>query len=1495
MDVNDPKWVTVTDSEHAHEREALAWLRRALPNSPVTRAWANFSMTNRNGAMYEVDVFVVTPAGAFLIEIKSHPGRLEGDAATWYYTHSNGRFSTMDNPRPLANKKAKVIASLLQKTKAMRAKNARMPFVSELVFLSDADLEVGFNEQGRFNVVGRDADDGAELPPKRRSIGGVVDRITSLEPRNGRPVRRIDRPASEAIAKAMDEIGIRELTSRRVVGDYRIESLLEDVDGSTEDGVTYQDFAAKHVSIDDWRRVRIYPLEHNATDEARLVATRAARREYELLSPIEHSGILRPVGYTETDRGPSLLFDYDADAVPLHRWLELPDTLAELTIEHRLGLIRQVAEAVHHAHQRGVSHRNLAPATILVSGSPDTAKVKITNWHAGARISLGSLSTAALTKATRHGTALSTVDASFYRAPEYGQDGARASLGDVFSVGAIAALILTGSPPARSIAAFDDMLMTAGCIDASAIGDNVDLHFVDFIAEATSANPADRYTHLGDLLAGLDLLEEAIAEPDDQADAEEPHVLVAKKGDVLGSGRFEVIGRLGSGSTAVAFEVVDRQNRNRRSVLKVATEPEFNSRLDDEAAALSELRHDRIVELLDDPFLLNDHQVLLLSHAGTTTLAARLADQPGAELAQRFGADLLSALRHLEERGVSHRDIKPDNIGVAPIGVRDSLRSVLFDFSLARAPLEAVDAGTQGYLDPFLKRRGRWDLHADRYSAAATLFEMASGTRPRYGDGGAHPATIDDGPTVEPTMFEPGVAAGLVPFFIKALAREVEDRFDTADEMARAWDRAFDVADAPASQPSPAAAQAEPVAPTTAETEPAPTEPADTEPASPADIAASTGIDIGTEADTPLGVLDVSRKALNALERLSIATAGQLAAASRGALRNVRGVGAKTRKEILSLNANLAAFFAAQGVDLSALADGDAEAPDESIETGEDSADHDEPAIDELTDPPAATQPAPAGSLIHAAHRLLPDADETNGTPRRALSWLVAFPPAEHESLASRWPSQKEPADAIGVTPGRIAQILTEARKDWARQSMVQSTGGLIASELERTGGLASIAQLSAALARAEAPGAPDALAEHRRAAEALVRAALYTESDTESPRWSVRRRDEFAVVAAERAAVDGDDNGITSDTAPSSQQLADYALALARATDEAVDQSGVVDRRRLAAILQAVEPPRGVEPADEAHLIELATDISASTAVNARLEVYRAGMEARHALQACRRSFVGVSKIKAEDIVSRVRSRFPEAERVPGRPELDGLLLDAGIDLVWSDETYRFEEPQRDQTGSATGTRLQRVPTGMPASNPITAVDLDEAREFERSISGWVNDGGLRVLVTSPLRLTLAANELPRLNVTVVDFDELLLDRLIAVTAGGKPSWDVVARADAGGPTGSDWSKLQRVLDREFVGLADDLFANSGTVVLHSLGLLARYDRVNTIAEWRERLHARTDALQGLWLLIPGADNAAAPMLGTDAVPILGPGEWSQIPTTWLENRHRSEPTGTP
>jgi hypothetical protein len=84
---------------------------------------------------------------------------------------------------------------------------------------------------------------------------------------------------------------------------------------------------------------------------------------------------------------------------------------------------------------------------------------------------------------------------------------------------------------------------------------------------------------------------------------------------------------------------------------------------------------------------------------------------------------------------------------------------VLFDFSLARAPVEHLRVGTPPYLDPFLPLRKlpRWDAAVERYAVVVTLYEMAAGWQvyPRWGDGQSDPALTEGELTIEADRFDP--------------------------------------------------------------------------------------------------------------------------------------------------------------------------------------------------------------------------------------------------------------------------------------------------------------------------------------------------------------------------------------------------------------------------------------------------------------------------------------------------------------------------------------------------------------------------------------------------------------------------------------------------------------------------------------------------------------------------------------------------------------------
>src|SRR5690606_26014644 len=122
-------------SEHPWEQEALEHIKALMPQRDPYRAWQCFSFTAASGQIRECDLFIVTPAGAFLVEIKSQPGRAINRGSTW--TFYGDRVRTIDNPLYLTDKKAKELKSQLEwAAKKLGIRDYRSPYITPAAFLS---------------------------------------------------------------------------------------------------------------------------------------------------------------------------------------------------------------------------------------------------------------------------------------------------------------------------------------------------------------------------------------------------------------------------------------------------------------------------------------------------------------------------------------------------------------------------------------------------------------------------------------------------------------------------------------------------------------------------------------------------------------------------------------------------------------------------------------------------------------------------------------------------------------------------------------------------------------------------------------------------------------------------------------------------------------------------------------------------------------------------------------------------------------------------------------------------------------------------------------------------------------------------------------------------------------------------------------------------------------------------------------------------------------
>jgi serine/threonine protein kinase len=1407
VEATSPRWKEITTSQYPWERQALAFVRERLPDHEPYRAWSNFEFIAEDGSINEVDLLLLTPKGFFLIEIKSKPGIVEGDAGTWSW-HYKGTIFTDDNPLILANRKVKKLISLLRRQKSMR--KVRSPYLEAHVFLAHETNRVQLPAHLADNVHVSDR----PAAPGKQEIAGIIaalTRWTGAEP----PRRRMDRPIAKAVTRAMEEAGIRPSVRARRVLDYELGDLLFE-------GPNYQDWSAAHVSLKgDRARIRIYPVHAGAGAELRDSIVNAARREYSILGGIQHPGILKPKNYTDTERGPALIFEHIEQSQRLDHYLS--ERISSLTVDQRLHLLRQIAETVRYAHQKGLIHRALSPQSILVLDPTATEPtLQILNWQTASREPVSSRSTSLGVTATSHVDRLIEESSAVYMAPEaLAEPGASGEETDVFSLGAIAYHLFSGQAPATSFHELTEKLREDHGLRISSVLDGASESLQYVIKYSTHPEVTSRLETVDQFLEDLEQVEAELTEPDRDG-------IVADPGEARQGDRLEhdvtVKRRIGRGGSAIAF-LVERDGKEQ--VLKLARDASQNQHLKAEAEALRKLRHQYIVELFDE-LQFGDRIGLLLSRAGTETLADRIRQEGriALEHLERFGEDLLQTVDWLEQQGLTHRDIKPQNLGVSSVGRGSQLHLVLFDFSLTGMPPENISSGTRPYLDPFLPERKprRWDSHAERYAAAVTLYQMSTGVLPVWGDNRSDPAVLQVEATLEPDAFEPALREKMTAFFTKALKRSFAERFDNAQEMLHGWRAIF--VGAAKSTVTPHRARG------TAETVPF----------------------AGATLDMSLAGLGLSTRAMNALERLAATTVEHLLRIPLARLNHIRGVGSKTRKELREA--------------VRILSDQCGDLPKDGG-----------PAAGEKK----ATETTHAAELTidKIAAQLLPGKVRKSERPSyEALRLFLRLKPTDAQT--SLWPSQSAAADEMGVTRVRIGQILAKARRRWLKISAITQLREEVVTLLDAEGGVMTGSELARAILARHGSEQVEPLRTCQSLA--VARATLEAERERANPRWIVRRPHSGERILIARDELD-DDGTPRID----GQRLADYAERLGRVADELAQADPLHAPDRILETLQEITPPPGEVVPSSNRLYHLAAATSRTAALSSRFELYPKEMSAQRALRLSLGALAGAKTLTVDEIHERVMGRYPEAESLPGRPQLDRLLDAVGSELRWRPDIGdggSFVSPLREFTTVASGST---VPS---PSHPRLAPDFVEVSEeqaerkqFQQRLEYSIEQQHFLALVTPPRWADSAERALARrFPVDVRSFDELLIRHMKRFAEEKKVNWDLVLSADAV-PTderaGSrDWANLQRVVREALPRVQMELEQSSHHHLLTNLGLLSRYDRLAFLDTLRDTAGR---GAPGIWLLVATDAQEQQPTIDGKPMPVFSTAQWARIPEAWL------------
>jgi serine/threonine protein kinase len=1032
--LSDSRWHVITPSSFPWEQEALDWLRNNLPDRDPWHVWTNFEFIDDEGKISEVDALVLSPVGLFVVEIKSRPGLLTGDAHSWTWS-GEGRTTTVDNPLILTNRKSKRLSSLLKRQPAIVKAKARLPFVEPIVFLSATQLTIRLEGNAKIGAF------------KRGRPGHLEDDGIAAALANGTIPGRtpwIDGGLARTIQKALKEAGVRPSNKHRTVGDYTLGHLLEDGEG-------FQDWHAQHVSLPNvFRRIRIYSVAKAASPAARETLVRHARREFEVLEGIDHPGILKVKDYKETENGPALIFDHEPKAVRMDHYR--PEDWKQLNLTQRLQLIRDIAEILKHAHGKRLFHRSLGPQSILLQMQDNgLLNVRLMNWQTAAR-SAGESAAATRhhTMGTRHVEDYVDEPGRVYLAPETNTaDPSQGASLDVFSLGALAFHIFSGQRPATNVLELTDKLRAGPGLLLSDVMDGCSQKQIELVQFATAPDLLLRFETVADFLGTLEEFEDEITSPTPEAVVDPAQAVANSRIE----GGFTVVRRLGRGSSSDAL-LVQEDGSDEEFVLKVAIDPAHNERLTGEGEALARLHHQNIVAHRRT-LSVAGRTALLLRSAGARTLGEELRQQGrlALDMLQRFGDELINAVAYLEREGVIHRDIKPDNIGIAESRSR-SRQLVLFDFSLTRTPAENISAGTHPYLDPFLRQRKpvRWDLYAERFALAVTLYEMAVGQPPIWGDGRSAPEVLEDEVTIEREVFDPVMRDGFAQFFEKALKRDFRERFDNADDMLHAWRALFEQESA---RPIPEGGQPslETLAPT-------------------------------VRPNTTMSELGYSRDAQDALERAGIHNTRQLLAMDRHRFLALRGVGDKVRKEIRALAKELARLR--PDLTLSRQA------------TGHDEADQLEAVV----------------SINDMVEQLLPRRSASDDRPEEAaVSRYLGLVPGVASARSGLWCAIGEAAAGAGVDRAGASSALLRSRDRWLKQPALTEVREALATLLASQGKVMTAEEVALALLAMRGCADPDD-SMRLRLALAVLRAAVEAEAALEQPRFQSYDHRPHALIA---------------------------------------------------------------------------------------------------------------------------------------------------------------------------------------------------------------------------------------------------------------------------------------------------------------------------------------------------------------------------------------------
>lgn len=253
--------------------------------------------------------------------------------------------------------------------------------------------------------------------------------------------------------------------------------------------------------------------------------------------------------------------------------------------------------------------------------------------------------------------------------------------------------------------------------------------------------------------------------------------------------RYEILEVIGEGGMAIVYRALDHR-LNRDVAVKImrdemAADEEFRRRFCTESHAVAMLSHPNIVAVYDVSH--NDNVEYIVMELVDGITLKQYIERKGVvawKEVVHFTKQISKALAHAHERGIIHRDIKPQNIML----LRDGTIKV-GDFGIAALENEVYEnngeaIGSIHYIAPEQARGECPDARSDIYSLGVMMYEMLTGGLPFTGNTlGEIAVQHMNAKPVPPHEKNPEIPLELERITLKAMSAELSERYQSANEL----------------------------------------------------------------------------------------------------------------------------------------------------------------------------------------------------------------------------------------------------------------------------------------------------------------------------------------------------------------------------------------------------------------------------------------------------------------------------------------------------------------------------------------------------------------------------------------------------------------------------------------------------------------------------------------------------------------------------------------